>query len=205
MLSSTLTALLDSSLNTWLALDKESTQRLDALAGKVICLHITGLEIKLYFFPSVEGIYTLSEYTGKTDVTLIAPPISLMRLSTAKNSGKHLLESDVRIEGNIGLSEKFSHLLSAVDLDWEEWLSQLVGDMVAYQTGEGVRRSQAWIRESHHAMKLNTSEYLQEESRLLPADAEVAYYLDQVDDLRADADRLEARVERLKILTDAEK
>jgi ubiquinone biosynthesis protein UbiJ len=202
MLSSTLTALLDSSLNTWLALDEESSQRLEALAGKVICLHITGLEIKLYFFPSIEGIYTLSEYAGTPDVTLIAPPISLMRLSMSKNSGKHLLESDVRIEGSIGLSEKFSHLLSAVDLDWEEWLSHVVGDIVAYQTGESVRRSQAWLHESHHAMKLNTSEYLQEESRILPADAEVAYYLDQVDALRADAERLEARVQRLQRLTE---
>lgn len=205
MLSSTLTALLDSSLNTWLALDKDSKQRLAALAGKVICLHITGLEIKLYFFPNPEGIYTLSEYSGNSDVTLIAAPISLMRLSRAKNSGKHLLASDVRVEGNIGLSEQFSHLLSAVDLDWEEWLSQLVGDIAAYQTGEKVRRSQAWLQESHHAMKLNTAEYLQEESRILPADAEVAYYLDQVDTLRADTDRLEARLEHLKILTNTEK
>ena len=204
MLSSALTALLDSSLNSWLALDKDSTQRLEGLAGKVICLRITGLEISLYFFPSVNGIYSLSEYTGEVDVTLIAPPISLMRLSRAKDSGKYLLESDVRIEGNIGLSEKFSHLLSAVDLDWEEWLSHLVGDIVAYQAGEAVRGSRAWLQESHHAMQLNTSEYLQEESRILPADAEVAYYLDQVDHLRADAERLEARVQRLQILTDVE-
>ena len=197
MLSTTLIALLDTSLNRWLALDEDSNDRLAALAGKVICIHITGLEVKLYFFPSTEGIYTLSQYDGDADVTLIAAPVALMRLSAAKNSGKYLLESDVRIEGNIGLSGQFSQLLAEVDLDWEEWLSHIVGDIAAYQTGENIRRGRAWLAESHQAMRLNTSEYLQEEAGILPAEAEVAYYLDQVDDLRADTDRLEARLQRL--------
>jgi ubiquinone biosynthesis protein UbiJ len=46
-------------------------------------------------------------------------------------------------------------------------------------------------------MRLNTREYLQEESRVLAAEAELNYYLDSVDALRADADRLEARIQRL--------
>ena len=47
-------------------------------------------------------------------------------------------------------------------------------------------------------MRLNTQEYLQEESRLTPADAEVRHYLDAVDTLRLDTDRLEARLKRLE-------
>jgi ubiquinone biosynthesis protein UbiJ len=196
-MSTSLTALLDSSLNAYLSLDKHSQQRLDPLANKVICLHITGLNIKLYFFPDHNGIYTLTEYQGQADVTLIAAPIALMRLSRASNAGKYLLESNVKIEGNIGLSEQFSQLLSKVDLDWEEWLSYCVGDLIAYETAHTARRSRAWLSEYHQTIQNKTSEYLQTESCLLPADAEVAYYLDQVDDCRADTSRLEARLQRL--------
>jgi ubiquinone biosynthesis protein UbiJ len=39
---------------------------------------------------------------------------------------------------------------------------------------------------------------LQEEVRLLPADAEIHRYLDEVDTLRMDVDRLEARLKRLE-------
>lgn len=198
MLSSTLTAMLDTALNAWLGLDDESPAKLQAMAGKVICIHITGLEIKLYFFPDATGIYTLTEYTGKPDVTIKAPPISLMRLSTASNAGKTLLDSDVVIEGNMQLSEQFSHVLSQVDLDWEEWLSQVVGDLLAHKTGEVSRGAAAWLSETKNAMQMNISEYLQEESRLLPAEAEITYYMDQVDHLRADADRLDARVKRIE-------
>jgi ubiquinone biosynthesis protein UbiJ len=44
---------------------------------------------------------------------------------------------------------------------------------------------------------LDVSEYLQEESRLLPTRHEVEAYLNAVDALRASADRLEQRVARL--------
>ena len=198
MLSTTLIAMLDTALNAWLHLDNESPTKLQAMANKVICMHITGLEVKLYFFPDATGIYTLTEYTGKPDVTIKAPPISLMRLTTASNAGKTLLDSDVVIEGNMQLSEQFSDVLSGVDLDWEEWLSQLAGDIVAHKAGEASRGAAAWLAETKDAMQMNVSEYLQEESRLLPAEAEIAYYMDQVDTLRADADRLDARVKRLQ-------
>ena len=49
-----------------------------------------------------------------------------------------------------------------------------------------------------HAMRLNTQEYLQEEARLVPAEAELKAYLDAVDDLRMDVDRLEARLKQLE-------
>lgn len=198
MLSTSITAMLDAALNAWLNLDDESPEKLQAIADKVVCLHITGLEVKLYFFPDATGIYTLTEYAGTPDVTIKAAPATLMRLTTSEDAGKTLLESNATIEGSMWISEKFSDILTGVNLDWEEWLSTIAGDIVAHQTGETVRGARAWFQESREAMQMNTVEYLQEESRILPAEAEVAYYMDQVDALRADTDRLEARVKRLQ-------
>jgi ubiquinone biosynthesis protein UbiJ len=47
-------------------------------------------------------------------------------------------------------------------------------------------------------MRLNTQEYLQEEARLVPAEAELKAYLDAVDELRMDVDRFEARLKQLE-------
>jgi len=46
-------------------------------------------------------------------------------------------------------------------------------------------------------MVLNTSEYLREESRDLIAPGELADFVDAVDVLRDDVERMEARIERL--------
>lgn len=197
-LSSTLTLILDTALNRWLQLDPYAPQTLRRLQDNVICLHITGLEFSLYFFPSENGIYSMTDYEGEVDAKLSTPPATLLKLATAEDGGKVILESDaVTLQGSIGILESFMALISGANIDWEELLSKVVGDIVANQVGESLRQTKGWLDESRTAMQMNMGEYLQEESRLTPADAEVSYYLDQVDQLRADTERLDARIQRL--------
>ncbi len=189
---------IETTLNTWLKLDGETLPRFASMQDKVICLHITGLDIKLYFLPDAHSIQVMGNYAGKADTTIRGSAMTLMRMSTAQNSGKVLLASDAHIEGNMGLGTRFSQLLQEVDIDWEDLLAKLVGDIAAHQIGNVSRESIGWIKNTEHAMRLNLAEYLSEESHLLPADAEVAYYLDQIDTMRMDTDRLAARVKRLQ-------
>lgn len=197
--TSILTSLLDTALTRWVQLDPEAPEALKRLSEKVICIHITGLEMKLFFFPSVNGIYTMTEYADVPDACLKTPPASLLKLAMAENSGKAILESDaVSLEGSLGVLEAFMKIISGAGIDWEELLSRMVGDILAYQTGETIRNTKGWLDETRLAMQMNVSEYLQEESRVTPAEVEVAYYMDQVDQLRDDTDRLEARIQRIK-------
>ena len=194
---------IETAVNTWLKLDGESFEKLKPLEGKIIRFHITGLELNLYFLPSVSGINVLGNYPedkdgGIVDATIHGSPMALIRLSTAENSGETLLKSDVEIDGDMRVAEKFSAVLREVDIDWEEHLSKLVGDIVAHQAGQFSRGATRWFNETNEAMKKNTAEYITEEAKVSPADAEVKHYMDQVDNLRMGVDRLNARVESLK-------
>ena len=124
--------------------------------------------------------------------------MALIKLNSSDNAGASMLESDIVIDGDMRVAEQFSAILKEVDIDWEELISRLLGDIIAHQTGEVVRSGSDWFKQSVEAMKLNTSEYLSEESKVTPAEAELEYYMDQVDDLRSDLDRLEAKVNNLK-------
>ena len=242
---------IETALNAWLKLDGESLQKCEALEGKIIRLHITGLELNLFFLPAVSGIQVMSNYPdralademddgsgiqdsnqssnqssnqnsdensnqssdkdsfkhsfehsyqqkGEVDATIHGSPMALMRLTTSENSGASMLEGDVEIDGDMRVAEKFSAILKEVDIDWEELLSKLVGDIVAHQAGEVVRSGSDWFKQSIEAMKLNTSEYLSEETKVTPADAELDYYMDQVDELRMDVDRIQARINNIQ-------
>ena len=224
---------IETALNAWLKLDGESLQKCEAIEGKIIRLHITGLDLNLFFLPAVSGMQVMGNYpdksfddsdnekqnnnninddenvdepkdrtfyTGEVDATIHGSPMALMRLSTADNAGASMLDSDVVIDGDMRVAEKFSAILKEVDIDWEELLSKLVGDIIAHQAGQVARNSSDWFSQSLEAMKLNTSEYLSEESKVTPAEAEIEYYMDQVDDLRMDTDRLEARIKQLASL-----
>ena len=103
----------------------------------------------------------------------------------------------MEILGDSDTGQQFQDMLSAVDWDWEEQLSQLTGDVVAHQAGRLAREAIQFISNSSRTLQQDISEYLQEEARLLPARIEVGYFLEEVDQLRADVDRLSARVDRL--------
>ncbi|MEZ5451991.1 MAG: SCP2 sterol-binding domain-containing protein [Thiothrix sp.] len=202
MLFAALTATLETAFNTWLKLDKQThghaLERLQALQGKLICLYISNPDLKLYFLPTADSVRVTTEYDAEPDVTIHGSALALMRLSAAEDTGKAMLEQGIKIDGDMGLGNRFSDILRDIDVDWEELLSRAVGDVIAHQMGQLARDTKGWLDGSAHAMRLNTQEYLQEEARLLPAEAELRQYLDAVDTLRMDADRLEARIKRLE-------
>lgn len=202
MLFAALTASLETAFNTWLKLDKQThgnaLERLQALQGKLICLHISNPDLKLYFLPTEENVRVTTDYAAEPDVTIHGSALALMRLSSASDTGKAMLEQGIKIDGDMGLGNRFSQILREIDVDWEELLARTVGDVLAHQMGQLARNTKGWLDDSAHAMRLNTQEYLQEEARLVPAEAELRHYLDAVDTLRMDADRLEARLKRLE-------
>jgi len=193
---------IETAINAWLKLDRETLPRFAELNGKIIRLHITGLDLNLYFLPSKSGIQVLGNYPneedgGIVDATIHGSPMALIKLGTSSNAGETMLKNDVEIDGDMHVAETFSAILNEVDIDWEELLSKLVGDIVAHQAGQVARGASSWFKETFEAMKLNTGEYISEESKLSPADAEIQQYMNEVDDIRMGVDRVASRINNL--------
>ena len=75
-------------------------------------------------------------------------------------------------------------------------LSRYVGDAAAHQIGNAVRDLMSWGRDAAERLSKDLAEYLQYESRDLPPRHEVQDFLNNVDKLRDDAERLAARLQR---------
>ena len=94
MLFSALSAALETAFNTWLALDAQTygtaRSRLQSLQGKLICLHITNPDLRLYFMPTAERILVGDTYAAEPDVTIHGSAIALMRLAMLKTAAKPL-------------------------------------------------------------------------------------------------------------------
>ena len=91
-----------------------------------------------------------------------------------------------------------SAILDGIDIDWEEHLSRVTGDVLAHQVGNVARGMLEWGRNTLDTVSRDVAEYLHEESRDLPTRGEVDEFLARIDTLRLDVDRLEARVQRLQ-------
>lgn len=199
---------IETALNAWLKLDGESLEKCEPLEGKIIRLDITDINVNLYFLPAVSGIQVMGNYPledpnsdkpkGEIDATIHGSSMALMKLGTAEDSGATLLENDITIDGDMRVAEAFSTILREVDIDWEELFSKMVGDIFAHQAGNVVRETSDWFKQTAEAFRLNTGEYLSEESKVTPAEAEIESYTDEVDDIRMDVDRLTARIKQLQ-------
>ncbi len=192
-------------INTWLKLDDSALIKFEKIEGKIICFHITDIDLDLYFFPAPSGIQVLGNYPnteegGVVDATIYGSMIDLIRLSTSKDSGEAMLKSDVEVDGDMRVAEAFSAVLREVDIDWESLLSNLVGEFFAHKAAQAGQYTSSWFSDNANTFRNNTAEYLTEESNLSPITLEVHHFIDQVDTLRQDVDRLDARI---KLLQDA--
>jgi ubiquinone biosynthesis protein UbiJ len=203
-LNSTLAGAVDKALNLYIRQDPRALERCAALDGRIIAVHITGLEVSIYFAPGSDGIRVLGEYEGEADTHLSGTPMALARLGLAAGEDA-LFKGDVKIRGDSGTGEQFQALLAEVDWDWEEQLSRITGDLVAHQAGELGRATRRILRDSRSTLEQNIAEYLHEEARLLPSRPEIDNLLADIDTFRSDVDRLSARIERLFAATDAER
>ncbi|MEN8800751.1 MAG: SCP2 sterol-binding domain-containing protein [Thiogranum sp.] len=201
--ATTLAAALETALDLYLKQDPQARQGCAALEGKIIGLDITGLGLSLYFLPGSHGIQVSSHYEGDVDTQLTGSPLGFARLALGSREDT-LFKGAVEIKGDTETGQQFQDLLANTDWDWEEQLSHITGDVIARQIGNVARLSGKFINDSRNTLEQDVSEYLQEEARLLPTGSEVGNFLEDVDQLRADVDRLDARIARLLQTMDSE-
>jgi ubiquinone biosynthesis protein UbiJ len=192
-------ALLEQGLNRYLALDPDALERLRPLHAKVILWQVLGLGVELYLVPSAQGIQVLGAFEGEPDCIISGTPLDLARLGRKQDSADQLFSGAVRIQGDAETAHRFGKILADLDIDWEEQLSGITGDVLAHQVGSGARRARRWVAElTGTTLPSNLREFLQEEVRLLPTRWEADEFADAVDQVRDTAERLAARLKRLR-------
>lgn len=197
-------AAIETAINAWLKLDDNALNRLSDLEGKIIRIHVTTLDLNLYFFPcssslQVQGNYPDADEGGIVDATISGSPMDLISLTTSKNAGATLLESGVEIDGDMHVAEKFSAILRDVDIDWEQHLSNLFGQFVAHSATQAKQNFDDIFNEGKKNFEENAKEYLVDESKMTPNSEKMDEFMQQVDTIRMDVDRIEARIKQLQL------
>lgn len=182
--------------NRLLRLDPETLKRLGDLHGQVVCIEFRDLGRRLYLEPSEAGFRMSAEHATKPAVTLRGTLATFARLGFDPDR-RGPAPGELEVQGDVALGQRMQAILQDLDLDWEEPLARLFGDPAGHAIARTLRAVHAWHVEALKTFGRNAAEYLQEESRLVPVRADVEEFLDAVDVLRNDVERLEARLQRL--------
>jgi len=189
---------LESAFNRYLLMDPAAGDRLAGLEGRVIALELRGLDLMLVFRVQGQGIAFIDEPGLTPDTVLRGTPLGITRLGLGRgNATGALFSGDVEIAGDVETGQAFKAVLDAIDIDLEEQLSRLTGDMLAHQMGNAARHAGSWLDHARLTLERDLSEYLQEELRVVPTRIEIENFIEDIGRLGMDTDRLEARLRRL--------
>lgn len=201
MTPSVLCAGIEIGLNRYLRLEPEVLAECGQLSGRIIALHITGLEWDFFIEFSDAGVRVLPALDQTADVTVSGELGLLMRLAFKTASGDTALPSGLRVEGDPEFLLRFNKLLARVGFDPEELIAPLVGGPAAHRITQGLGKFFSWSRNTAGTLALDTAEYLREETRDLARREDVEDWMNAVDQLREGSDRLEARLALLETRT----
>jgi len=186
---------LEATLNRNIAASSAARALCARLNGKSLRLQLTGMPMEFVLHSAGERVQLASNASAAADATLSGSPLGL--LSLARQQATSTNGSSVRIEGDAEVAQNFSELLKQAKPDIEEELSRIVGDVAAHQLGNTVRSLLGFGRRVSDTLLQNVGEYLSEEGRDVPSKTEADEFNHDVDVLRDDVERLEARLNAL--------
>jgi ubiquinone biosynthesis accessory factor UbiJ len=166
------------------------------LNGTSFAVHVEGLGLTGVLHADGERL-RLDADTAAATATLRATPLDLVRLVRADGvSG--VKRTRAEISGDLEVAERYARLLKLARPDLEEEAAKWLGDVPAHALGEAARGLGAWLVRAGAALRMNAAEYLQEESRAMPAPLEAQAYYADVERLRDGVERAAARLARLE-------
>lgn len=189
--------ILGAALNNYLALDPEAPEKLKAFDGKLICIDIRGLDKSVYLSINGSKISVVKSHEAEPDATISGSPAALFKLGVHRDTAPLFFAGEVEIRGDTHLGRQFKSLLADMEIDWEEHLSSFIGDIAAHRIAGLFNDLRTWSKTAADNFADDMGEYLQEESRDVVSEAEMGMFYQQVDRLREDTERLEARINRL--------
>jgi ubiquinone biosynthesis accessory factor UbiJ len=187
----------EKALNRYLTLDPESQKRLSALEGKNITIALKPFTIIFQLHIENGRIQLLAEESYPAQIKITGTPLSLLGLTLSSDKKHHFFSDDLVIEGSTDEGQQVIDLFDKLEIDWEEQLSKLIGDLPAHEVGSFIKKIKNWGRQSTEILIKNIDEYIHEEQAWTPPAEALNDFYHEVDELRMTADRLEAKIRNL--------
>ena len=189
---------LEKSIETLLKMDPDTRERLDSISGKTVRVNVTAPSMSLLLSVSDGGVQLIQpdDHSELTVDTTISGSLSSLR--SLLNGNQAVYTGDVLIEGDIGVSQQLKQIIANIDPDWQDTISPFLGDGLTHRLDMAQARLGRWLERTRTSARMNSRDYLQEEAELVAPNSEVQWFCEQVDELRANVDRMTARLQRLE-------
>jgi ubiquinone biosynthesis accessory factor UbiJ len=186
---------LEKILNRILQDDPDHAYILKPLINRHICLKIKQPSIELHFTFHYNEIRIRSSSIQKPDCIITGDSLKLLTYYLAP---QHAALNTLHIEGSITIAQNFARLCQQLRIDWESLMAKFVGQQAAHVVHRSARQLLGLAKQHTTTLKTDLNEFVQHEMDLSPHPIELNEFLDKIDTLRHDVERLIARFAILK-------
>ena len=194
-------ATLTQSINSYLDLDPASRERMKELHGKAITIELLPMHFTFQCLFNDTGIHIELGHSHPTDTTIRGTPLQMLAVAMARDNRQRFFAEDLIIEGNAEFGQQVTELFDDLNIDWEDHLSRIVGDVPAYHANRFIHRMTSWLNRAGASLTQDLNEYIHEEAKWLPTREALQDFFSEIDSLRMDVDRMEAKIRYLQSLT----
>lgn len=174
--------------------DPQSVKKLKNLAGKKVKITIQPVNQSVILIILADTIEVSTDDSLAVDTTISGKPSALFAMST----NQHIPGLDgVTINGDASTGQFIADFLKQLQPDWEDAWCDLLGEGPGYQVSQMLGGLKKAGMSLFNSVRMSSEEFLLEENRELISPREMETFLDQVDDLRSDTDRLERKMTAL--------
>ncbi len=166
-----------------------------------LSLQVNCLRPSIDFFVSIdaEGSISVASYREEVaTVTLAGSWRDFLAVATANDPASALINGNIRISGDTAPLLKLQSIVGDLDIDWEAPLVKALGPIAGHQLANVIRAVTKTSQSTHQRLKRQLSEFILEEGRLSPPQAEQNAFFSAVDDLVLRVDRADSRLKRIK-------
>lgn len=194
--------LLESALNRAIALDPDTAQALRALDGRCVELVLQSPPIALQLRVDGERLRVGPAEAGREPDLSVRSTLGALAARLPGLLGRGRDEAPpvggMRISGDADLARRLQRLAERFDPDWQQPFAAVFGDVLGVQVANAFAAALRQARALGGEFAGTVAEYVVEESRDVVGREELEAFHDDVDGLRDDAERLAARVARLR-------
>ncbi|PKM22661.1 MAG: hypothetical protein CVV10_03225 [Gammaproteobacteria bacterium HGW-Gammaproteobacteria-14] len=202
LFEATALATLERAINTALRADPLSMDQLREHSGRLLAMHLSFPPLSVYVLLVEDGVELYHGSEAEADVSVQGGAVDLAAQLLNWQTAEGVIGGPVKIQGDRELLQSLITIGRQLDLNWSALMEPLLGSELAQQIEYGAKRVFSMARHALDLFVARAGDFLREESSLMALRREVAEFNQDVDEVRADTDRLSARIRNLKQAAD---
>ena len=184
-------------LNRVLAKDPHLQSQLVKFAGKSLQINVHPPGIMVTALLEKDRIELLSTEAELRDIQITASITGnvgqLLPLILEKRDNRPLSNPALAITGDASFIQELHASLSSLDIDWEDYLAPLLGNLITNELSHISNDIRNWSKQASVNMRRNVNEYLTEEARIFPKKEQLDDFSEEMDYLKIRIDRINAK------------